>query len=74
MDIEVQDVEERRKPGAPSVPRWIASMTVDEAARILRGMYDAGAQSRGLMTVPFACGVRRLKVPMTIGGDTPKAN
>ena len=24
--------------------------------------------------VPFACGVRRLKVPMTIGGDTPKAN
>ena len=24
-------------------------MTVDEAARILRGMYDAGAQGRGLM-------------------------
>ena len=24
--------------------------------------------------VPFACGVRRLKVPMTIGGDTPKGN
>ena len=38
----------RRKPGAPSVPRWIASMTVDEAARILRGMYDAG-EGRGLM-------------------------
>ena len=25
-------------------------MTVDEAARILRGMYDAGAQGRGLKT------------------------
>ena len=25
-------------------------MTVNEAARILRGMYDAGAQGRGLMT------------------------
>ena len=25
-------------------------MTVDEAARILRGMYYAGAQGRGLMT------------------------
>ena len=25
-------------------------MTVDEAARILREMYDAGAQGRGLMT------------------------
>ena len=28
----------------------------------------------GGVQVPFACGVRRLKVPMTIGGDTPKAN
>ena len=27
-----------------------------------------------VLTAPFACGVRRLKVPMTIGGDTPKAN
>ena len=25
-------------------------MTVDEAARILRGMYDAGGHDRGLMT------------------------
>ena len=24
--------------------------------------------------VPFACGVRRLKVPMVIEGDTPKGN
>ena len=25
-------------------------------------------------SVPFACGVRRLKVPMDIEGDTPKGN
>ncbi len=34
-------------------------------------LYVAEKEGAG---VPFACGVRRLKVPMTIGGDTPKAN
>ena len=37
-------------------------------------LYVAEKPSRIPAGVPFACGVRRLKVPMTIGGDTPKAN
>ena len=40
-----------RKPGAPSGARWMAGMTVDEAARVLREVYRAGATNgRGRMT------------------------
>ena len=52
---------------------FVATIAVFEL--VYRPYLDFGvARYATYVLVPFACGVRRLKVPMTIGGDTPKGN
>ena len=49
-------------------------MSSDSVRRVVQGKATVLKVKWEAWGVPFACGVRRLEVTMTIGGDTPKGN